>query len=137
MYEGFSMAGKNALITGGTRGIGLAIAKGFLQSGANVTIASRKQENVDPAVAELGNPEKVLGVAAHVGKGEDRERMINAAEGSPNCMATGIMIAMIAIGPRPGSMPMKVPTKQPTVTISKLNGDTAVCRPMKTPSNMI
>ncbi len=80
MYNGFSMAGKNALVTGGTRGIGLAIAKGFLESGANVTIASRKQENVDSAVAELGNTENVLGVAAHVGKSEDRERMINAAE---------------------------------------------------------
>jgi NAD(P)-dependent dehydrogenase (short-subunit alcohol dehydrogenase family) len=80
MYKGFSMAGKNALITGGTRGIGLAIAKGFLESGANVTIASRKQENIDTAVTELGNPEKVLGVAAHVGRGEDRERMIGAAE---------------------------------------------------------
>ena len=80
MYEGFSMAGKNALITGGTRGIGLAIAKGFLQSGANVTIASRKQENVDPAVSELGDPDKVLGVAAHVGKEEHRERLIAAAE---------------------------------------------------------
>ena len=80
MYEGFSMAGKNALITGGTRGIGLAIAKGFLQSGANVTVASRKQENVDAAVSELGNPTQVLGVAAHVGKEEHRDRLIAAAE---------------------------------------------------------
>ena len=80
MYEGFSMAGKNALITGGTRGIGLAIAKGFLQSGANVTVASRKQENVDAAVSELGNPDQVLGVAAHVGKEEHRDRLIAAAE---------------------------------------------------------
>ena len=80
MYEGFSMAGKNALITGGSRGIGLAIARGFLESGATVTIASRKQENVDPAVAELGDPDKVLGVVAHVARGEDREKLIKAAE---------------------------------------------------------
>ena len=80
MYEGFSLAGKHALITGGSRGIGLAIAKGFLASGAKVTIASRKAENVDSAVEELANADQVLGVAAHVGKGEDRLRMITAAE---------------------------------------------------------
>ena len=80
MYEGFSMAGKNALVTGGTRGIGLAIAKGFLEAGATVTIAGRKQEGVDAAVSELGNPKNVFGVAAHVGKDEDRQRLIKATE---------------------------------------------------------
>jgi dehydrogenase/reductase SDR family protein 4 len=80
MYKGFSLAGKNALVTGGTRGIGLAIAKGFLESGATVTIAGRKQDGVDSALTQLGDPDKVFGVAAHVGKSEDRQRLISASE---------------------------------------------------------
>ena len=82
MFDGFSMEGKNTLVTGGTRGIGFAIARGFLQCGANVTIASRKQENIDRALANLGvsSESSLLGVAAHVARDDDRNRMIAAAE---------------------------------------------------------
>src|SRR5438132_13917035 len=45
--------GKTALVTGGGRGIGRAIALGFARFGANVVIASRKPENLQPAVAEI------------------------------------------------------------------------------------
>ncbi len=81
MNQRFSLDGRTAIITGGTRGIGLAIARGFLDAGANVTISSRKQENVEEALQEIATDEsRVLGVAAHVGEPEDLERLIGATE---------------------------------------------------------
>ncbi len=50
-------------------------------------------------------------------------------------MATGIMIEMIDIGPRPGSMPMKVPIRQPPITIKRLVSEKAVESPMRIPSS--
>ena len=81
MDNRFSMKGSNAVVTGATRGIGLAIARGFLESGATVTLCGRKQEGVDDALADLSDhASNVLGVAAHVGKVEDIERLIASAE---------------------------------------------------------
>lgn len=81
MSELCSLSGRNAIITGGTRGIGLAIARGFLEAGAAVTIAGRKQEGIDAALAELkDHAGQVQGIAAHVGKPEDIERLVAAAE---------------------------------------------------------
>ncbi len=42
--ELFDLSGKHALVTGGTRGIGMMIARGLLQAGARVVISSRKAE---------------------------------------------------------------------------------------------
>ncbi len=50
-----NLQGKTAVVTGGSRGIGLAIAKALLAAGAKVLITGRKQETLDQAVAELGN----------------------------------------------------------------------------------
>jgi NAD(P)-dependent dehydrogenase (short-subunit alcohol dehydrogenase family) len=53
MKDLFSLAGRTALVTGGSRGIGLMIAKGFLTQGARVYISSRKADACDAAVREL------------------------------------------------------------------------------------
>src|SRR5450759_3799593 len=50
----FSIKGKTAVITGGSRGIGLMIARGFLAAGAKVYISSRKADVCDRVAAELG-----------------------------------------------------------------------------------
>ena len=49
----FDVSGKNALVTGGGRGIGLMIARGLVQAGVRVVIASRKTDDIETAAAEL------------------------------------------------------------------------------------
>eukprot|EP00934_Nitzschia_sp_Nitz4_P003190 Nitzschia sp. Nitz4//scaffold89_size161592//130989//131961//NITZ4_002396-RA/size161592-processed-gene-0.58-mRNA-1//-1//CDS//3329559670//3180//frame0 len=49
----FSVAGKNVLVTGGSRGIGLMVAKGFLNAGANVLLTSRSEDACAEAAASL------------------------------------------------------------------------------------
>ena len=61
------LSGKNAVITGSTRGIGRAIAKLLAAEGASIAICSRNQEEVDTAVSELGaGGAQVTGAAVDV-----------------------------------------------------------------------
>ncbi|SEB99984.1 SDR family oxidoreductase [Streptomyces sp. TLI_105] len=60
--------GKTAIVTGASRGIGLAIAERLVAEGARVVITGRTKETLDQAVAALGGPAHALGVA---GKADD------------------------------------------------------------------
>jgi NAD(P)-dependent dehydrogenase (short-subunit alcohol dehydrogenase family) len=66
MSELFDVSGKTALVTGGSRGIGLMIARGLVQAGARVIVSSRKEGAVAEAEGELSPLGDCAGVVGDV-----------------------------------------------------------------------
>jgi NAD(P)-dependent dehydrogenase (short-subunit alcohol dehydrogenase family) len=73
----FDMSGRTVIVTGGTRGIGLALAEGFMLAGANVVVASRKPDACEQAAKHLrGLGGAAIGVPTHLGEVEDLEALV-------------------------------------------------------------
>ena len=74
------LSGKVAVVTGGTRGFGMAIARAFVREGAAVVVASRSAESVERAVAELRSAGgRAEGIAADVAEYDQVERVASLA----------------------------------------------------------
>lgn len=78
MNELFSIAGKTALVTGGSRGIGLMIARGYVEAGARVYISSRKADVLDEVAAELSKVGECHAIAADLSTEAECRRLAEA-----------------------------------------------------------
>jgi NAD(P)-dependent dehydrogenase (short-subunit alcohol dehydrogenase family) len=94
MNNGKKLAGKIAVITGGSSGIGLATAKLFVQEGAYVFITGRRQAELDKAKAEIGK--NVTAVQGDVAKLSDLDKLYAAVKSEKG--ALDIVVANAGMG---------------------------------------
>ncbi|KAL7875764.1 hypothetical protein AOLI_G00107270 [Acnodon oligacanthus] len=93
-----SLAGKVAIVTASTDGIGLATAQSLGKRGAHVVVSSRRQANVDKAVSLLRSENiQVTGTCCNVGNSEDREKLINTT--LEQCGGIDFLVSNAAVNP--------------------------------------
>jgi NAD(P)-dependent dehydrogenase (short-subunit alcohol dehydrogenase family) len=117
---------RSALVTGGSSGIGLAIARALAEDGYGLTLASRRAEKVEAAAAELD----ALAVAADVSNEEDCQRLVAAHEERFGGLDILVNSAGIGIGGRVEDLSTKHFDLQLDVNLRGLFLVTKLCLPM-------
>ena len=74
-----TLENRTAIVTGASRGIGLAVAQRLVADGAQVVITGRKKEALDEAVAALGGRKHALGIAGNAADASHRGAVVAAA----------------------------------------------------------
>lgn len=71
------LSGMVGIVTGGSKGIGLAIARAFLERGMQITITARSAADLEQAAQQLGGGDAVLAVKSDVRKPSDAQRVVD------------------------------------------------------------
>lgn len=104
MADPFDFSGKVALVTGGSRGLGFAMARGLAERGAHVIVASRKRDTCEAVAAELraaGGQATAIGV--HMGRWAEIDALVDQAYAA--CGRIDILINNAGMSPvTPSSM---------------------------------
>lgn len=81
LHRLFDLTGKTALVTGGSKGLGKAIARGLVEAGADIVISSRHEDELRSALAEIleGTPRKGSYVVADMHRRDDVQRLARQA----------------------------------------------------------
>ncbi len=80
MGDLFDISGKTALVTGGSRGIGLMIARGFVQAGARVIVSSRKTADVEATAQELAKLGDCIAIPGDISTPEGAKALASAVQ---------------------------------------------------------
>ncbi len=74
----FQLTDRVAIVTGASRGLGLAIAEGLAEHGARVVLSSRRQEDLDQEAERINarHPGQAVAIAAHAGRPDDLKRLV-------------------------------------------------------------
>jgi NAD(P)-dependent dehydrogenase (short-subunit alcohol dehydrogenase family) len=77
----FNLTGKVALVTGGSKGLGKAMARGLAEAGADIVISSRHENELRPALDEIlkGTPQKGRFIVADMSRREEAKRLARTA----------------------------------------------------------
>ncbi len=82
MMNAFDLTGKVALVTGGSRGLGLQMVRAFAEAGADVVVTSRKADNCEVAAKEVRSVgRRALAIGCHVGYWDQIDALVEAAYG--------------------------------------------------------
>ncbi|MCA0144715.1 SDR family oxidoreductase [Blastococcus sp. LR1] len=94
--------GRTALVTGGSRGIGLGIAKSLVDRGARVVLTARKPDALTEAVAELGGPEVAVAVPGNAGDPAHRAEAVRTAVDTFGSL--DVLVGNVGINPAYGPL---------------------------------